>query len=71
MVESIFKVAFLSASFPPSQYPILKLPRIIPINEVQVKIVVPKYGAIRRLPTSSRIMVLAPIIKTVEVMIIF
>ena len=56
---------YLSAILPPHQYPILKLARMTPIRLVQTKMDVPRYGATKREPTSSKTITIAPEIKVI------
>src|SRR3989344_6481803 len=65
MPTSAPKSAFLSARFPPHQYPKLKEPKMTPIRLVQTMVDVPRYGAIIRDPSSSRIITTAPDTKAI------
>lgn len=65
-VANLFNVEFLSANFPPYQYPNDIKPRITPIIDVQTIIDDPKNGARILEPTISKTIKIKPEKKTVK-----
>ena len=64
--DKSFRSLFLSAIFPPTQYPKLMLISMIPIIVVQMRLELPTYGDNTLAATSSNTIPIAPHIKTVN-----